>query len=203
MDKIQPKALLFDMGGVVLGVDFKRVFKFWESFSALDTAQMHARFTMDEAYEQHEKGQLDGLDYFAHLRAILQLDGSDSEMVAGWNAIFGSEISETLDAISIVRSKVPAYGFTNTNKIHQEYWEKNFPRVRSSFEQLFVSSEIGLRKPDAEAFEYVLDTISVKPGELLFFDDSQENIEGANKLGIQTVLVTNPASVKTALNALS
>lgn len=66
-----------------------------------------------------------------------------------------------------------------------------------------MSSEIGLRKPDAEAFQFILNDISVKPNELLFFDDSAENIEGAKRLGIQSVLVTDSESAVTALNQLN
>lgn len=200
MDIPQPKALLFDMGGVVLEVDFNRVFEHWEPISTLDRSQMKDRFTMDAAYEQHEKGQISALEYFSHLRSVLELTGADAEITKGWNAIFGSEISETLDTIDSLHKKIPVFGFTNTNKAHQDHWEPHFPRISTTFDRLFVSSEIGLRKPDAEAFDFVMDAISVKPEELLFFDDSQENIDGAKQLGIQTALVTGPASVKAALS---
>jgi len=190
------KALLFDLGGVVLTVDFGKVFRSWAKLSPLDEVQISSRFKVDATYEQHERGLIDASVFFEHQRRTLQLTGSDDELAHGWNAIFETEITQSIDAIDTVRSRLPVYGFSNTNRTHQLYWEKHFPRVHATFEKMYVSSEIGLRKPDAEAFHYILNDISVQPDELLFFDDSIENIEGASKLGIQT------DSVVSALKAL-
>ena len=199
MNKSTIKALLFDMGGVVLEVDFEKVFRAWASMSTLNEMQIKSRFIMDEQYQLHERGLIEAPVFFEHLRQSLQLTGTDHEMTTAWNAIFGSQITASLDAIDAVRKKIPTYGFTNTNRTHQLYWEHHFPRIQNTFEKLFVSSEIGLRKPEAEAFKFILNDISVKPNELLFFDDSLENIEGAKRLGIQTVLVSNSDSVVAAL----
>lgn len=196
------KALLFDLGGVVLEVDFNKVFKSWESMSCLNEAQIKSKFTMDEHYQQHERGQIDATVFYEHLRQTLALTASDTEMDSAWNAIFGQQITASLDAIDIARAKFPTYGFSNTNQTHQRYWEHHFPRLTNSFDKLYVSSEIGLRKPDAQAFEFILNDIAVSPKELLFFDDSIENIEGAERLGIQTVLVSSSDSVVDALNKL-
>ena len=202
MQKSSIKALLFDLGGVVLEVDFENVFRSWASLSALDEIQIKSKFKMNEHYKQHERGHITASEFFEHLRTELQLTATDHEMTSAWNDIFGSEISATLDAIDAVSNNIPTYAFTNTNRTHQLYWEQHFPRIVSTFEKLFISSEIGLRKPEAKAFEFILDDISVKPHELLFFDDSVENIEGAKRLGIQTVLVTSSDSVVSALREI-
>lgn len=199
MQKPTIKALLFDLGGVVLEVDFQKVFKSLVSLSTLDEDEIKARFKMDEPYQQHERGQIEGSAFFEHLRKSLQLTATDDEMSTAWNDIFGEEMTTSLDAIDRVRSKIPCYGFSNTNRTHQIYWEHHYPRISRTLEKLFVSSEIGLRKPDAEAFEYILKEIAVEPEELLFFDDTLENIEGAERLGIQTVLVSSAESVVSAL----
>lgn len=196
------KALLFDLGGVVLEVDFEQVFKSWAAHSTLDEVQIKSLFKMDERYQQHERGQIEASVFFAHLRHRLKLNATDHEMTAAWNDIFGHEITTTLNAIDGIRNKIPTYGFSNTNRTHQIYWEHHYPRIKSTFEKLYVSSEIGLRKPDADAFEFILNDISVKPNELLFFDDSSENIAGAKRLGIQTVLVSDSDSVVKALSLL-
>ncbi len=202
MQKSTIKALLFDLGGVVLEVDFQRVFKSWAAMSALDEHEIKSLFKMDEPYQQHERGQIEASVFFDHLRQSLQLSATDDEMTNAWNNIFGNEMSASLDAIDVVRSTLPAYGFSNTNRTHQIYWEHHYPRIPNTFEKLYVSSEIGLRKPDAEAFELILNELSLAPNELLFFDDTQENIDGAQRLGIQTVLVSGTDSVVNALSDL-
>ncbi len=202
MNKSTIKALLFDLGGVVLEVNFQHVFKSWAAMSALDEHEIKTLFKMDEHYQQHERGQIDASVFFDHLRQSLQLTATDDEMTNAWNSIFGNEMTSSLDAIDMVRSKLPVYGFSNTNRTHQIYWEHHYPRIPNTFEKLYVSSEIGMRKPEAEAFELILNELSLEPNEVLFFDDTQENIDGAERLGMQTVLVSGADSVVSALRNL-
>ena len=157
---------------------------------------------MDEHYQQHERGEIKAAVFFEHLRHSLQITASDGKMAAAWNDIFGNEMTACLDAVDIARNRYPTYGFSNTNRTHQTYWEHHYPRIPNTFEKLFVSSEVGMRKPDAEAFEFILNELSLVPNELLFFDDTLENIEGAKQLGIQTVLVSSADSVVSALSNL-
>jgi putative hydrolase of the HAD superfamily len=56
------------------------------------------------------------------------------------------------------------------------------------FEKTYLSHEIGRRKPDIEAFEWLLKDAGIKAEETLFIEDSIQHIESANKLGIKTVL---------------
>jgi hypothetical protein len=62
------RALLFDLGGVVLEIDFDRVFLSWGARASCDPQLIRRRFKFDEAYEQHERGELDAAGYFASLR---------------------------------------------------------------------------------------------------------------------------------------
>jgi HAD superfamily hydrolase (TIGR01509 family) len=53
------------------------------------------------------------------------------------------------------------------------------------FEQQYYSSEIGMRKPNVDCFQYVLDQNGLEPSETLFIDDSMQHVEGARKLKIK------------------
>jgi putative hydrolase of the HAD superfamily len=65
-----------------------------------------------------------------------------------------------------------------------------------------VSSTIGLRKPDAAAFRFVVKAIGVRAERILFFDDVLENVEGARACGLQTVHVRSRSDVAHALAAM-
>ena len=133
------KALLFDLGGVLIDIDFERTFRAWEALTPLSVEQIRERFYFDEAYQQHERGQIDLATYCAHLRRTLQLEGSDAQIAAGWNALFIGEIPETLRAIEHVAPHVPCYAFTNTNAEHQRAWSTQFPTVVPLFRRVFSS----------------------------------------------------------------
>ena len=66
------KALLFDLGGVVIEIDFDRVLKRWEPISKLSFTELKATFHFDAAYMRHERGEIEAAEYFAHLRDFFE-----------------------------------------------------------------------------------------------------------------------------------
>jgi HAD superfamily hydrolase (TIGR01509 family) len=68
--------------------------------------------------------------------------------------------------------------------------------IYEPFEHVYLSHEIGLIKPNRSAYEYVLVKLNVKPEEAIFIDDKEENIRGAEKLGIKSILYQNPDQLK-------
>jgi glucose-1-phosphatase len=193
------KALLFDLGGVVVDIDFNRAFAHWQPISRLSLAELKAAFTFDVPYQQHERGEINAAEYFAHLAQHLQLHDDPARIAEGWNSIFIDEITETRRMVEAARAKLPCYAFTNTNAAHQAAWSARFPAVVQAFEHVFVSSEIGHRKPDRGAFEFVARSVGVPIESILFFDDTLANVEGALAAGLEAVHVRGPADVKAAL----
>jgi putative hydrolase of the HAD superfamily len=196
------EGLLFDLGGVVIEINFECAFQVWKRWTLLSIEEMRHRFKMDEEYEQHERGEIEASAYFSHLRNILELEASDSAIASGWNAIFLNEIVETVNYIQAVKNKFPCFAFTNSNPTHQISWMSAFPRVVESFEQIFVSSVLGLRKPEREAFEAIANATGVGLDAMLFFDDSLENINGAQTAGMPAIHVKGHLDVKQALSEI-
>ena len=193
------QALLFDLGGVLIDIDFERVFRAWAVHSTLPIDEIRRRFAVDTAYQRHERGELDGAGYFAHLRRLLALDCTQSAIEDGWNAVFVGEIADTLNLVRLARDTLPCFCFTNTNAVHQQTWTAGFPQVVALFEEIFVSSELGLRKPERRAFDTVAARIGVDPSAILFFDDLAQNIEGAQAAGYQAVQVRSTQDIQAAL----
>ncbi len=196
------QALLFDLGGVVVEIDFNRAFAHWQPMSRLSLAELKATFTFDVPYQRHERGEITAAEYFAHLAQHLQLHDDPAQIAEGWNSIFIDEITKTRRMVEAARAKLPCYAFTNTNAAHQAAWTKRFPVVVQAFDRVFVSSEIGHRKPGRSAFEFVAQSIGVPIESVLFFDDSLANVEGALAAGLEAVHVRGPADVKAALKEL-
>jgi len=193
------RALLFDLGGVVLDIDFNRAFEHWQPVSRLSLDEIKAGFRFDDAYQQHERGEITAAQYFTHLCNTLQLQEGHACIAEGWNAIFLGEISETLAMIQSARRQLPCYAFTNSNTAHQAAWSAMFPEVVQAFDRIFVSSDMGCRKPERQAFDHIARDIRVDPQAILFFDDLAENVAGAQAAGLQAVHVRGPADVRAAL----
>lgn len=193
---------MFDLGGVLVDIDFGLALRAWARCSSRSLEDLEARFRFDQAYERHERGELGASDYFDHLASVLGLDGTREEIAQGWNAIFVGEIESTRRLVEVARRAVPCFAFTNTNATHMARWSRLFPAVVGAFDGIFASHEIGLRKPERAAFEYVARAIGFPAASLVFFDDVAENVAAAAEAGFRACLVRSPQDVAVALARL-
>lgn len=130
---------------------------------------------------------------------------TDEEVIAGFCSRLPEDLHEDAKIVyeNWVNTMTPVPGMSRLirelkQKGYQLYLLSNIsigfaqtyhsvPWIRSlldQFDGLVLSGTIKMAKPDREIFEYVLNTYSLKAEECLFVDDYQENIDGAEKLGI-------------------
>jgi glucose-1-phosphatase len=195
-------ALLFDLGRVVLDIDFGKALACWAGHAGCAPADLATRFVREESYRQHEVGKIEDAAYFQSLRAALGIDISDAQFLQGWNAIFAGEMPGIAPLLARAAKRMPLYAFSNTNRPHVEYFSKAYSDVLGHFHELFLSSTIGLRKPDGEAYDHVVKAIGVPAERIVFFDDLADNIAGARAYGLTAVHVTSPDDVANAFAAL-
>ncbi len=195
-------ALLFDLGGVVIRIDFGRVFARWAEHAGCDAAALRARFSQDPPYQRHERGEIDAAAYFASLRGSLGIDLDDARLLDGWNVIFVEAMPGIAGLLARAAAKIPVYAFTNTNQAHADRFLKQFAPLLAHFRKVFTSHDLGLRKPEPAAFARVVSEIGVPAGRILFFDNSAENVAGARASGLQAVHVTSDTTVADTLAAL-
>ena len=196
-------ALLFDLGRVVLDIDFNKTLECWAGHAGCEPAHLAGRFSWrDEFYQQHEKGEISDAEFFAALRALLGVELSDAQFLEGWNKIFAGEMPGIAPLLQRAAQRLPLYAFSNTNAAHVEHFSQTYAGVLGHFREIFLSSAIGLRKPDAAAYDHVVKAIGVPASRIVFFDDLAENIDGARACGLTAVHVTSPDDVAHALAAL-
>ena len=200
------EALLFDLGRVVFDLDSARVHARWAELAGVPLdhidERVAARIAGSEPFCRHERGEISDVAFFAHLRRELEIDLADDQFLDGWNAIFVGEMPGIRRALSRARGRLPLYAFSNTNTAHQAYWSTHFSEVLAPFRKVYVSNEIGARKPEAEAFRTVVADMGVAPGRVLFFDDSAENVAGARGCGLVAVQVATAAEVDRVLDEI-
>ena len=192
-------ALLFDLGGVLIEIDFDRVFARWAELAGVPFAQLKPRFEHGTAYREHECGEIDDAAFFAAQRGALGVDLSDADLADGWMRVLGPEIEPTVALLPRLAKRIPLHLFSNTNRIHHDYWKVRYADALRPIDRRFISCDMGLRKPDAEAFEAVSRALGIPPGRILFFDDTEANVNGARAVGLQAVHVRTPEDVRTAV----
>ena len=195
-------ALLFDLGRVVLDIDFNKVMTIWAGHAGCAPDEVMARFVVDDHFRHHETGHIDDAAFFRNLRNSLGIAISDAQFLEGWNAIFTGEMPGIAPLLARAAKRMPLYAFSNTNPPHVAHFSKSYPDVLGHFRELFLSSTIGLRKPDAAAYDHVVKAIGMPAQRIVFFDDSADNIAGAQARGLIGVHVTSTDDVAKALEAL-
>jgi glucose-1-phosphatase len=195
-------ALLFDLGRVVLDIDFKRAMACWARHGKCDVADIAARFSSDEALKQYESGKIDDAAYFAGLRKMLGVDITHDQLLEGWNSIFIGEMPGIAPLLARAAKRLPLYALSNTNPPHIAHFSKLHADLLGHFREMYLSSTIGLLKPDAAAYDHVVRAIGSPAQRIVFFDDLADNIAGARAYGLTAVHVKSSEDVAQALAAL-
>jgi FMN phosphatase YigB (HAD superfamily) len=117
----------------------------------------------------------------------------------GWNAVLGCALSGPADLIDKAADRWPVYLFSNTNATHHRHWRAQHRDLLAPMREIFVTNELGLRKPELQAFASVATRIGVDAQRIFFFDDREDNVDGARAAGLQAFQVNSPAEVATVL----
>jgi putative hydrolase of the HAD superfamily len=106
--------------------------------------------------------------------------------------------NQLLDLIKKIKKELNVKVVVLSN-VKKEKFVLNFKDIMTNgpIDEFYFSSEIGFKKPAEEAFKHVLENENIEvPNNVIFFDDTEANVEGAKKLGIYTKLYVNPETVK-------
>lgn len=189
------KNLIFDLGGVLLDIDYNRTRQAFESLGVKHFDTLYSQSGADILFQNLEKGTIEVPEFFDELNRCTGLSLSADEITTAWNAMLLRFRESSLQYLETLKSRAQLILLSNTNIIHKEAFYKIYNEVprKSSFEDLFhhciFSYQTGTRKPDKACYNWVLDNMKLVPEETLFIDDSPQNTEGAARANIHVVLL--------------
>lgn len=185
------KNIIFDLGGVILNVDYTLTVKAFSKLGVSDFDTMFSQARQTKLFDNYEKGFISSDEFRAEIKKYLPKNETDQTIDHAWNAILLDLPQERLDLLKKIRASHRTFLLSNTNDIHvrtiNKYLQKEFaiPDLSGFFDKVYFSYEIGMRKPDREIFEFILKENDLVPEETLFIDDSVQHVEAAKKLNIQ------------------
>jgi putative hydrolase of the HAD superfamily len=201
MEKIEN--IIFDLGGVLLDIDYNLTRKAFENLGVANFDEMYSQANADQLFQKLETGKISEPEFYKELNNATGLHLSESEIKNAWNSMLLSFREESLEYLEHLKDRYRIYLLSNTNQIHLDsFYEIYHQKERAhSFEQCFnkafYSFEIGLRKPDIDCYEWVLNDLQIDPQKSLFIDDSIKNIHGAKEARLQTLLLTPGKKIET------
>ena len=181
---------IFDLGNVIVDIDFNRVLGAWSDFSRVPLATLKQNFAMGETFHQHERGEISDEEFAEHFCQDMGLSLSYEQFSHGWQAVFVAIRPEVIDIMHKLREQGHrVVVLSNTNRLHTTFWPEEYPEVKAAADKIYLSQEMGMRKPEARIYQAVLQAEGFTAADAVFFDDNADNIEGANQLGITSILV--------------
>ena len=193
------KAIIFDLGNVLVQFDFERWRQALEGFCPYDTAEIRRRIAATDLVERFETGLIEPPDFVAQLSRILALDIDHAGFCKLWSSIF----TDPLIPEAMLEGLAARYRLvllSNTNAIHFEMIRENYPMLRH-FHQRILSYEVHAMKPRREIFQAALELCGCRPEECFYTDDIAAYVEAAQGLGMDAVQFESLAQLERELKA--
>ncbi len=194
------KAVLSDLGGVLIDYSFGLAIAEWARVAGVDANVLAGRVVVDETWHQFEVGGLNEREFWSHFRQQCGLSLTDDELVNGWNSVFigvNAEVERLLQEVADRGVRVVAV--TNTNVAHDRAWRARFAGSLEFLAAVYTSWETGARKPDPAFFHRVLESEHLAPHEAVFIDDLALNVQAAETLGMDAIPYTSVGALRDAL----
>lgn len=188
--------IIFDWGGVITNIDHEISI---DAFKKLGLDDFHEHFShsiQNQLFQNFETGSITAREMRGELRKYLNGMITDSDIDEAWCALLLDTPETNLRILEKLGQQYHLYLLSNTNEIHANYYNNklktdyniDFPTL---FKKVYYSHTVGLRKPETAIFEYVLNNAGIQASETLFIDDTEKNIDTADKLGFHAFYIHN------------
>lgn len=189
------KNIVFDFGGVLLDLDIEK--SFIELAAVLDLGNNDMQLLVDKMMPyltRYEKGEINSETFIWHVQKLTTREVDPRDLIAAWNAMLLGWNPEKLTQLAALKEKFNLYLFSNTNDLHLQWVMKDL-RINHQitdfdsrfFTKAYYSFRIGQRKPDQEAFAYIIKDSQLDPAETLFIDDTEQNAQAGEQSGFQVI----------------
>ena len=189
------KNVILDYGNVIFMIDFPKVRQAFMDLGIKNVDEFFGHHGQDSLFDAFDKGEISVPEFRDCVRKKAdRYDLSDEQIDTAWNSLLIGVPEGKHEILENLRDNYRTFLCSNNNELHYAYCMNHIqekygvPSNDVFFERTYYSHLEGLRKPDAAIFERVLEQNNLIPEESLFIDDSPQHLEGAKKLGIQTVL---------------
>ena len=184
---------IFDLAGVIINLDIERDTKALNFIGLPDFEGCLKQPEISDPTLAYLNGLMSEQEYCDTIRPVCRKDVTDEEILWAMDDVLDVIPASRIDMLMELRKEHKVYLLSN---IYDRGWQiatkafrKHGVEPEECFDQLFLSHEMQLAKPDPRIFQAVIDATGIKPEETLFFDDSRSNIATAKTLGFQAHLV--------------
>lgn len=183
------KVFVFDLGNVIVRpMNVKKLYEMLECKVSFE--EFCEYFKKDKSVDDIHKGLISTEE---HIKKILEFSGSDKS-VEEYISIYTGPIRNELfkDTVELIdrlkKDNQKVCMLSNLRQIDFEWFATQYDI--SKFDNLYLSYKMHLMKPNDRIYEEMIKDLGVLPNFIYFFDDSQANVDAAQRLGINAYCVT-------------
>lgn len=199
------KAIIFDLGGVIIELDFSNFYNKIITQSPLNKPQTPIMLEFFRQSDIYHQGNMTDDEFYQLACDLLQVCMLDqSEFFNAFNSIISGINSDVIEIIKKIRERnqYKLLALSNVNSSHWNYiLDKKWDFI-NYFDELILSHEIHLIKPNLKTFKYAIQKTGCKPKQIVFIDDGLNNIRSARELGIIGIKYTNTDDLTEELKKL-
>lgn len=182
------KNIILDLGGVLINLDYNKTN---DELAKLGLTNGFTKAKQIDLFDRLEEGKISDFDFLNEFNQLAGANHDHQLIINAWNAILLDFPISRLDLVNELSQKYRVFLFSNTNSIHINAVYEILKRdhainnLDNYFEKVYISNELGIRKPKPEGFLHIISENNLNPKETLFIDDSPQHIVGAKEAGIQ------------------
>ena len=180
------KAILFDLGKVLIDFDFRRGYQALEGLCPYAAEEIPRRLAGTGLVERFETGLVEPRDFVDQMRRILDLKVDFDQFRAIWSSIF-TDILIPESMLERLGRRYRLVLVSNTNALHFEMIRQTYGHLLRHFDDLVLSFEVHAMKPRPEIFQAAVERAGCRPEECFYTDDIASYIEAATRMGIDAV----------------
>lgn len=187
------KNIIFDLGGVLMDLDKQACIDAFKRLGYDDIEQLLGNYSQKGTFMELEKGSITPEEFRNRIRREIGRAVTDRQIDDAFCAFLVDIPDYKLDMLQELKKNYRVLMLSNTNAIMMEVMKEGVFRkqgldVYAYFDQLYLSYQMGVTKPDRKIYDLLIADSRICPEETLFFDDSQVNIEMGSSVGFRTHL---------------
>lgn len=177
------QAVIFDIGGVLEWTPGTAWRTRWAARLGLPEAELRSR--MGAAYVGGDVGAITEAEFEDRVRGAFDLEDGDLAALLDdmWDEYLGTPNTELIEVFAGLRARARV-GILSNSFVGAREREQARYGFADMCEAVVYSHEIGVNKPDPEAFRAACRSLGVAPAQALLVDDVQENVDAARVLGM-------------------
>jgi len=186
------KNIVFDLGGILVGLDSARSIAAFREIGATSVASYIEDHRTEDLFLDIELGRATTAQFCREVRRIARCEATDAQIEQAWDALLTHIPAPKLRAIDQLKDRYRLFLLSNTNQMHWNHCQRlaleaSGRRLDSYFERCFLSYEMGMAKPSREIFAAMLRMANLNAAETLFIDDTEDNCLSARAMGIDAL----------------